>query len=57
MQSETYTLTEQQREMRASVPRLIRPSIGSGTSERWNIMQPGDEPFRSQSLHVHFVTL
>ena len=49
--------TEQQRELRASVPRLIRPKIGTGTSERWNIMQPGDEPFRSQSLHVHFVTL
>jgi quercetin dioxygenase-like cupin family protein len=57
VESERYTLTEQQRELRASVPRLIRPKLGSGTSERWNIMQPGDEPFRSQSLHVHFVTL
>jgi quercetin dioxygenase-like cupin family protein len=55
--SERYTLTEQQRELRASVPRLIRPTVGFGTSENWNIMQPGDEPFRSQSLHVHFVTL
>ena len=57
VESERYTLTEQQRELRASVPRLIRPTLGTGTSERWNILQPGDEPFRSQSLHVHFVTL
>src|ERR1700738_3659072 len=55
VESERYTLTEQQREMRASVPRLIRPKVGFGTSEDWNIMQPGDEPFRTQSLHVHFV--
>ena len=57
VESNRYTLTEQQREARASVPRLIRPTVGFGTSENWNIMQPGDEPFRSQSLHVHFVTL
>jgi hypothetical protein len=50
VESERYTLTEQQRELRASVPRLIRPKLGLGTSERWNIMQPGDESFRSQSL-------
>ena len=36
VESERYTLTEQQRELRASVPRLIRPKLGSGTSERWN---------------------
>jgi quercetin dioxygenase-like cupin family protein len=57
VESSRYTLTEQQREMRASVPRLIRPELGFGTGENWNILQPGDEPFRSQSLHVHFVTL
>src|SRR5215204_5440090 len=57
VESNRYTLTEQQREMRASVPRLIRPELGFGTGENWNIVQPGDEPFRSQSLHVHFVTL
>ncbi len=57
VESSRYTLTEQQREMRSSVPRLVRPTLGSGTSENWNIVQPGDEPFRSQSLHVHFVTL
>jgi quercetin dioxygenase-like cupin family protein len=57
VESSRYTLTEQQREMRASVPRLLRPTLGAGTSENWNILQPGDEPFRSQSLHVHFVTL
>jgi len=57
VESNTYSLTEQRRELLASVPRKFKPELGFGTSENWNIMQPGDEPYRSQSLHVHFVTV
>ena len=52
-----YTLTEERRERLQSVPRVFTPSLGEGTSENWKIIDPGDETFRTQSLHVHFVTV
>lgn len=55
--STRYTLTEERRERLDTVPRVYTPSLGEGTSENWKIMDPGDETFRSQSLHLHFVTV
>lgn len=52
-----YTLTDERRERLQSVSRVFTPSLGEGTSENWKIIDPGDEPFRTQSLHVHFVTV
>jgi quercetin dioxygenase-like cupin family protein len=67
--SETYGLGEQRRKQRAA-PRVVRAgtvtddaSVGhSGDSDEglsktaW-MLGPGDEPFRTQTLHVHFVEL
>jgi quercetin dioxygenase-like cupin family protein len=56
--SSRYGLTEQRRERLRTVPRVFTPSSpGAGTSENWKIVDPGDDPFRTQSLHVHFVTI
>lgn len=56
--SSRYTLTEQRRERLRTVPRVFTPaSPGAGTSENWTIIDPGDEIFKTQSLHVHFVTI
>lgn len=52
-----YTLTDERRERLESTPRVFTPALGEGTSENWNIITPGDETFRTQSLHVHFVTV
>lgn len=55
--SSRYTLTEERRERLSTVPRVFTPSLGEGTSENWKIIDPGDETFRTQSLHLHFVTV
>lgn len=52
-----YTLTEERRERLQTIPRVFSPSLGEGTSENWKIIDPGDETFRTQSLHLHFVTV
>jgi quercetin dioxygenase-like cupin family protein len=58
LSSSRYGLTERRRERLRTVPRVFTPSSpGAGTSENWKIVDPGDDPFRTQSLHVHFVTI
>ena len=57
VESMRYTLTQERQNRLASVPRVFHPELGEGTSENWNIVDPGDEPFRTQSLNVHFVTV
>jgi quercetin dioxygenase-like cupin family protein len=58
LDSSRYNLTEERRERLRTVPRVFTPtSPGHGSSENWGIIDPGDEPFRTQSLHVHFVTI
>ena len=65
--SEAYGLDELRRRQRGA-PRVIRAgtvtddaSVGhSGDSDRsrtWWMLGPGDEPFRTQTLQVHFVEL
>jgi quercetin dioxygenase-like cupin family protein len=57
--SNRYTLTEERRERVTTVPRVWTPTLGEGLSlkENWNIIDPGDEQFRTQSLHLHFVVV
>jgi quercetin dioxygenase-like cupin family protein len=52
-----YGLTEERRERLEKVPRVFTPSLGDGVHENWKIIDPGDETFRTQSLHLHFVTV
>jgi quercetin dioxygenase-like cupin family protein len=47
-----YSLASERRERLATVPRVFTPTFGKGS-----IIQPGDETFRTQSLHVHFVAV
>src|SRR5262245_49914021 len=67
--SETYGLDEFRRRQR-SVPRVRRAgtvtddaSVGhsgdsdEGKSRTWWVLGPGDEPFLTQSLQMHFVEL
>ena len=41
------------------MPRVWTPTLGEGLSlkENWNVIDPGDEQFRTQSLHLHFVVV
>ena len=58
--SERYTLTDERRMRLATVPRVIMHKIDWQASHRageMSILQPSDEPFRSQSLHCHFEVL
>ncbi len=52
-----YSLASERRERLATVPRVFTPGLGEGGHEEWGIIQPGDETFRTQSLHLHFVTV
>src|SRR5581483_12111411 len=55
VESERYTLTQERRKRLAEVPRVFSPKLGD--DGEWNIISPEDEPFRTQSLHVHFENL
>ena len=52
-----YSLAAERRDRLANVPRVFTPNLGDGEHEEWSIIQPGDETFRTQSLHLHFVTV
>jgi mannose-6-phosphate isomerase-like protein (cupin superfamily) len=59
LESERYTLTDIRRQ-RLAVDRVIRlnPNWDDPDPDaEMRILDPGDQPFRSQSLHVHFETL
>jgi quercetin dioxygenase-like cupin family protein len=56
--SGTYNLNEQRQQQLAEVPRVWTPRMGGeGQFGERGIMEPGQEPYRSQSLHVHFRTV
>jgi quercetin dioxygenase-like cupin family protein len=58
--SSTYSLTGYRRELIGSVPRVWRPDLREDRKDAGGdqtIMDPGDETFRSQSLHVHFTSI
>src|SRR5579863_9470416 len=56
--SSRYSLTQERRERLGTVPRVFTPPIPvGGTGKNWKIIDPGGEPFRTQSLHGHFVTI
>ncbi len=60
VESQTYSLTEARRQRLASLPRVIRREVGYDTAEKAqekNIVSPQNEPFVTQSLQAHFVTL
>ncbi len=60
VESQTYSLTEARRHRLATVPRVIRREVSSdkvGSAEEKNILSPQAEPFVTQSLHAHYVTL
>jgi quercetin dioxygenase-like cupin family protein len=58
IESGRYSLAAERLERIKDIPRVYRPDLpGIGTSENWGVMTPGDDVFRSQSLHVHFVTV
>ena len=60
VESQTYSLTEARRRRLAEVPRVIRKDyrdyLDGGAREK-NIISPANEPFVTQSLQSHFVTL
>ena len=58
--SETYSLCEARRQRLSSVPRVIRKDYRDyldGKAREKNIISPADDPFVTQSLQAHFVTL
>src|SRR5205807_3435364 len=55
--SERYTLTEERRRRLDSAGRVIQTNAEGLTYGEWNIIDPGVEPFRTQSLQSHFVIL
>ena len=52
-----YTLTEERRERLDNVPRVFTPIVGQQSGDDWTLIDPGDETFRTQSLHLHFVMI
>lgn len=55
--SRRYSLGEERREHLQKVNRVFTPTMGDNGGEDWAIITPGDEDFKSQSLHLHFVTI
>lgn len=55
IESHKYNLNEVRAQQRAEVPRVWhpKPPVDRPGGE-FNIIDPGTEPFRSQSLHIHF---
>lgn len=60
IESQTYSLTEARRRRLAALPRVIRKDfrdyLDGGAREK-NIISPVNEPFVTQSLQAHFVSL
>src|SRR5574341_1269960 len=60
VESQTYSLTEARRRHLAALPRVIRKDfrdyLDGGAREK-NIISPVNEPFVTQSVQAHFVTL
>lgn len=57
VESDRYNLNEERQIRLDTVPRVWTPELGEGEQEDWEIVSPSDEPFRTQSLQVHFVTV
>ena len=55
--SSRYTLTEERRHRLDTVSRVIHTNAHGLTYGEWNLIDPGSEPFRTQSLQSHFVIL
>src|SRR5579859_4749629 len=55
--SDRYTLTEERRRRLDTTPRVIHTDPKGLDYGEWNIIDPGKEPFRTQSLQSHFVIL
>jgi quercetin dioxygenase-like cupin family protein len=60
VESITYGLAEMRRQHLATIPHIIsydyHDCIGEGAVEK-SLISPGKEPFLTQSLHCHFVTV
>jgi quercetin dioxygenase-like cupin family protein len=52
-----WNLNEWRRDRLAEVPRVFTVKLESGKEGNHNIFRPGDEPFRTQSLDVHYVVI
>ncbi|MGH7772750.1 MAG: cupin domain-containing protein [Candidatus Binatia bacterium] len=60
IESQTYSLTEMRRQWLATVPRVIRKDYRDyldGEAREKNIISPVNDPFVTQSVQAHFVTL
>jgi len=60
VESETYSLTEARRRRLAALNRVIRREAETedgGDGLEKNILSPQNDPFVTQSLHAHYVTL
>jgi quercetin dioxygenase-like cupin family protein len=61
LQSETYSLTEQRRQQLSALPRVLHPDYrtrtADGKTRERGIVDPGKDPFVTQSLQAHFVTV
>jgi quercetin dioxygenase-like cupin family protein len=55
--SARYTLTEERRHRLDTAPRVIHTNAQGLTYGEWNLIDPGQEPYRTQSLQSHFVIL
>jgi quercetin dioxygenase-like cupin family protein len=55
--SQRYTLTEERRQRLDAVPRVIHTNRNVAEEGEWSLIDPGQEPFRTQSLQAHFVIL
>src|SRR3712207_2872715 len=55
--SERYTLTERRQSILAGATRVLTPKISVEAHDELTFIDPGDEPFRTQSLHCHFTTI
>ena len=54
--SSRYSIAKERQQRLASIPRVFTPSGVAGWGAA-NIIAPGDDIFRTQSLHVHFVVV
>lgn len=57
VESQRYNLNEERRRRLETLPRVITPVLGEGDQEEWDIISPEAEPFLTQSMQAHFVTV
>ncbi|MSQ23909.1 MAG: cupin domain-containing protein [Chloroflexi bacterium] len=57
LESLKYNLNEARANMLADIPRVLHPRRMSGIPGENTLIEPGTDPFRSQSLHVYLRTI